>query len=76
MFILKIEHDRTYQLIKRQRINSVLDNHFTAESSDNTSRRFRKVRMRRMKQSTMFYKYNNVDELYSLFTSNINQYNL
>ena len=45
----------------------LFDNHFTAEASDDTSRRFRKVRMERMKQSTMFYKYNNVDELLSFY---------
>jgi len=54
-------------LLNDNALNSVLDNHFTAEASDDTSTRFRKIRMERMKQSTMFYKYNNVDELFSFY---------
>ena len=45
-------------------LNSVLDNHFTAEASDNTSKKFKKIRMGRMKQVTTYYKYNNDGELF------------
>ena len=54
-------------LLNDNALNSILDNHFTTEASDDTSRRFRKVRMERMKQPTMFYKYNNVDELFFFY---------
>ena len=60
-------------LLNDNALHSVFGNHFTAEASDDTNRRFRKVRMERLTQSTMFYKYNNVNELFSC-TSNINQY--
>ena len=49
-------------LLNDNALNFVHDNHFTAEASDDTSRRFKKVRMVRMKQS-----YNNVDELFSFY---------
>ena len=55
------------RLLNDNALNSVLDNHFLKEASDDTSRRFRKVQMERMKQSTMFYIYNNVDELFSFY---------
>ena len=54
-------------LLNDNALNYVLDNNFTVEASDDTNRKFRKVRIERMKQSTMFYKYNNVDELFYFY---------
>ena len=54
-------------LLNDNALNSVLDNHFTKEASDDTSRKFRKVQMERTKQSTMLYIYNNVDDFLSFY---------
>ena len=54
-------------LLNDKALQSVLDNHFTTEALDDTSRRFSKVQMERIKQLTIFYKYNNVDELFSFY---------
>ena len=71
-------------LLNDNALNSILDNHFTEEASDDTSRRFRKVQMERTKQSTMLYIYNNVDnflsfykqhKLISFITTNDTKYN-
>ena len=46
-------------LLNDNALNSVLDNYFTIEASDDTSKRFKKIPIERMKQSTMklFYSY-------------------
>ena len=49
-------------LLNDNTLNSVLDNHITAETSDDTSKTFKKLRMESIKQSTMYYNYNNVEE--------------
>ena len=58
-------------LLNDNALNSLLDNHFTAESSSyDTSKKIRKIRIERMKQSTMYYKYNNVEELFYYYKQN------
>ena len=57
-------------LLNDNALNSVLDNYFTADSSYDTSEKIRKIRIERMKQSTMYYKYKNVEELFYYYKQN------
>lgn len=58
-------------LLNDNTLNSVLDNYFTIEASDDNSKRFKKIPIERIKQSTMYYKYEMKN--YSILTSNTNQ---